>query len=112
MDIDNGFYMVKLDMEADREMVISNGPWMMFDHYLAVMRWSPEFVSPNAKVDRTTVWIRFPGLNLVYYDESFLLALASVVGTPIKVDRNTLKVERGRFARICVEIDSQPTSCG
>lgn len=109
MDIDNGFYMVKLDMEADREMVISNGPWMMFDHYLAVMRWSPEFVSPNAKVDRTTVWIRFPGLNLVYYDESFLLALASVVGTPIKVDRNTLKVERGRFARICVEIDlNQP----
>lgn len=101
--------MVKFDMEADREKALSDGPWMVYDHYLAVSRWTPEFVSPEAKVDRTTVWIRFPGLNLVYYDESFLLALASAVGKPIKVDRNTLKVERGRFARICVEIDlNQP----
>lgn len=48
------------------------------------------------------VWIRFPKLNLVFYDESFLLDLAA---TAVKVDTNTLKVERGRFARICVEID-------
>lgn len=64
-----------------------------------------DIVSPLAKIERTMVWIRFPGLNLVYYDESFLLALASTVGTPVKVDTNTLKVERGCFARICVEID-------
>lgn len=109
LDVDNGFYMVKFDREADREKALSEGPWMLYDHYLAVSRWTPDFVSPNAKVDRTTVWIRFPGLNLVYYDESFLLALASAVGKPVRVDRNTLKVERGRFARICVEIDlSQP----
>lgn len=39
----------------------------------------------------------------------FLLAMASTVGKPIKVDRNTLKVERGRFARICIEVDlTQP----
>lgn len=109
LDVDNGFYMVKFDMAADREKALSDGPWMLYDHYLAVSRWTPEFVSPEAKVDCTTVWIRFPGLNLVYYDESVLLALASAVGKPIKVDTNTLKVHRGRFARICVEIDlSQP----
>lgn len=109
LDIDNGFYMVKFDVESDRERALSDGPWMIYDHYLAVSRWTPEFVSPEAKVDRTTVWIRFPGLNLVYYDESVLLALASAVGKPVKVDTNTLKVQRGRFARICVEIDlNQP----
>lgn len=109
LDVDNGFYMVKFDMPADREKALSDGPWMLYDHYLAVSQWTPEFVSPEAKVDRTTVWIRFPGLNLVYYDESVLLALASAVGKPIKVDTNTLKVQRGRFARICVEIDlNQP----
>jgi hypothetical protein len=62
-------------------------------------------LSPNAKVERTIVWVRFPGLNLVYYDESFLMAMASAIGKPIKVDINTLKVERGRFARVCVEVD-------
>lgn len=109
MDVDNGFFMAKFDLQVDREKALSEGPWMLYDHYLAVSRWTPEFVSPNATVDRTAVWIRFPGLNLVYYDESFLLALASAVGKPIKVDKNTLNVERGRFARICVEIElNQP----
>jgi hypothetical protein len=51
------------------------------------------------------VWIRIPSLNLVYYDESLLWALASLVGTPVKVDLHTLNVARGRFARICVEVD-------
>lgn len=109
MDVDNGFFMVKFDLPEDKEKVTTSGLWMIFDHYLVVTNWSPEFVYPTTKVDRTLVWIRFPGLNLVYYDESFLLAMASAVGRPIKVDRNTLKVERGRFARICIEVDlTQP----
>ena len=33
------------------------------------------------------------------------LAMASAIGRPIKVDTNTLKVERGKFAKVCVEID-------
>jgi len=105
MDNDNGFYMVKFDQVADREKVISDGPWMIFDHCLAVSHWSPGFASPEAKVKRTIIWIRFPGLNLVYYDESFLLAMASAISRPIKVDNNTLKMECGRFARVCVEVD-------
>lgn len=44
-------------------------------------------------------------MNLVYYDESLLLAMASAIGKPIKVDKHTLRVERGRFVRVCVEID-------
>jgi len=41
MDNDDGFYMVKFDQAANREKVISDGPWMIFDHCLAVSHWSP-----------------------------------------------------------------------
>jgi hypothetical protein len=105
MDIGNGFFMVEFDLEADRSTVVEGGPWMIFDHYLTVQCWTPEFASPTAKIDKTMVWIRFPGLNVCYYDESILLALATAVGTPVKVDSNTLNVRRGRFARVCVQID-------
>lgn len=105
MDIGNGFYMVKFENDADRSKVMFDGPWMIFDHYLTVQGWSLAFTSPTATIDRTMVWIRFPGLNLFYYDESILMALASAVGRPIKVDANTLDVRRGQFARVCVEID-------
>ncbi|PNX66144.1 hypothetical protein L195_g062918, partial [Trifolium pratense] len=28
-----------------------------------------------------------------------------MIGNPVKVDMHTLRVARGRFARICVEVD-------
>lgn len=65
--------------------------------------WSPQFTAEIATIDKTLVWVRIPCLNIVYYDESILLTLE--VGKPVKVDIHTLQVERGRFARICVEID-------
>lgn len=105
MDIDHGYYMVKFDMEGDRTKVMEEGPWMVFDHYLTVQTWTPEFLSPKAKIEKTMVWVRFPGLNLLFYDESILLVLASTIGKPIRVDSNTLDVRRGRFARVCVELD-------
>ncbi|XP_057425871.1 uncharacterized protein LOC130719255 [Lotus japonicus] len=105
MDVDNGFYLVTFDREEDKNKVIGGGPWMIFDHYLAVSTWSPEFISPVARVQRTLAWIRIPGLNVAFYDESFLLSVARVIGRPIKVDTTTLSGDRGRFARICVELD-------
>lgn len=105
MDMGNDFFMVKFDNECDRTKVMDEVPWMIFDHYLMVQTWTPEFISPTAKIDKTMVWICFLGLNLLCYDESILLALASTVGKPIKVDHNTLDVQRGRFARVCVEVD-------
>lgn len=105
MDIIDLFFMVKLDDENDRKKVMEGGPWMIFDHCLAVRRWTPDFHPEHTKIDKTLVWVRLPGLDLLYYEESFLMALASAVGTPVRVDRNTLGVARGRFARVCVEIE-------
>lgn len=105
LNVDHGYFMVKFDLPMDKEKVMSSGPWMLFDHYLFVFNWTPEFVFPSNQIQKTMVWIRFPGLNILYYDKSVLLGMASAMGKPIRVDQNTLKVERGRFAQICVEID-------
>lgn len=85
--------------------VIDKGPWLVFDHYVTVQLWSPDLISPKAQIDKTLVWIRFPGLNVFYYDESILLAMAAVVGRLAKVDTNTLDVKRGSFASVCVEMN-------
>ncbi|XP_020235439.2 uncharacterized protein LOC109815203 [Cajanus cajan] len=105
IDISNGFFLVNFDVVADREKVMLGGPWMIFDHYLIVRQWDPDFSALEAKVNKTLVWVRFPGLGMVFYNESVLLTIASAIGKPVKVDRNTLNMNRGRFARVCVEID-------
>ncbi|XP_020203712.1 uncharacterized protein LOC109789219 [Cajanus cajan] len=105
LDIGHGFFLVKFDMQEDRDKVITGGPWMMFDHYLAVREWVPDFVAAEVRIDKALVWIRFPSLGMEYYDESVLLALATAVGRPVKVDFMTMNATRGKFARVCVEID-------
>lgn len=74
--------------------------------------WSSDFVSSIACVSSTLAWVLILGLNLVFYDESYLLYVARVVGHPIKVDMNTLNENRGRFARICVELDLSQVMVG
>jgi hypothetical protein len=105
LDVGYGFFMIKFDLEADRDKVISGGPWMIYDNYVAIRPWTKDFISSQVKINKTLVWIRFPSLGLEYYDESLLLALASAVGTPVKVDLHTLDASRGKFARVCIEID-------
>ncbi|MCH88546.1 hypothetical protein A2U01_0009436, partial [Trifolium medium] len=83
MDIGHGFFMVKFDLEASREKVINGGPWMIFDHCVAIRPWTTDFISSQVKINKTLVWIRFPSFGMEYYDESLLLALATTVGRPI-----------------------------
>jgi hypothetical protein len=90
VDIGHGFFMVKFDLEADREKVLTGGPWMIFDHYLAVRSWVQDFISSEVKIDKTLVWIRIPCLGMEYYDESVLMALATAVGRPVRVDIKTV----------------------
>lgn len=46
------------------------------------------------------VWIRFPWLNLLYYDENVIFGLTSIMGTHIKVDDNTLNIEGKVFKNL------------
>src|ERR1044072_6011565 len=92
-------------METDRDKVIDGGLWMIFYHYPTMVTWSIYFIAPEAKVTKTLAWIRILGLNVSFYDESFLISVAQVIGKPVRVNINTLHGETGRFARICVELD-------
>ncbi|XP_057453177.1 uncharacterized protein LOC130745048 [Lotus japonicus] len=104
-DVHHGYYMVKFDIEADRDRAATGVPWLIYDHYLSVKPWNKDFVAANDKINTTMVWIRIPGLGMQFYDEDILLTLATGVGTPIKVDIHTADMRLGKFARICVEID-------
>jgi hypothetical protein len=67
--------------------------------------WKMNFTSSEIKIEREVVRIWFPNLNLVQYDQNFLLVMALSIGHPIKVENNTSKVEHRQFVRVCVEVD-------
>ncbi|OMP00911.1 reverse transcriptase [Corchorus capsularis] len=105
IDLGEGFFVAKFSLEEDLQFALAEGPWVIFGHYLTVRRWRPDFRPSEAVINSTAAWIRFPELPTEYFDERFLLALGNTIGRAIKVDKTTHFAFRGKFARVCVEID-------
>ncbi|KAH7546879.1 hypothetical protein FEM48_Zijuj01G0247700 [Ziziphus jujuba var. spinosa] len=82
-DLGNGYYLVKLPTWEDRSRVLSEGLWVIVGHYLSVQSWKPEFNPLTGRIHHMALWL----------------------GRTLKIDRNTEMANRGRFARICVELD-------
>ena len=103
--------MVKFDRSEDREKVIMGGPWMLSDNYIAVKSWTPDFNPSDGCFGRTMLWVRLESLNMMYFEESAMKTIMSGIGKPIKIDFTTRMMERGNFARACVEVDlSKPVA--
>ncbi|XP_057426142.1 uncharacterized protein LOC130719538 [Lotus japonicus] len=105
IEFHNGYFFVKFDTQEDKVKVLTGAPWMIFDHYLSVKPWTSDFVAADSRINTTAVWIRIPGLGLQLYHRRILMTIAKGVGKPLKVDMNTVNMSKGRFARVCVEID-------
>ena len=72
---------------------------------MAAKQWTPNFHACEASFGRTLVWVHFTGLNVMFYDESAIQVIAFAIGCPMKIDCTTKTIEKGRYARACVEID-------
>ncbi|CAN0875277.1 hypothetical protein LINGRAHAP2_LOCUS10731 [Linum grandiflorum] len=44
-------------------------------------------------------------LPLHNYNDNLLYAIASYIGTPLKIDQHTALASRGKYARDCVQVD-------
>nr|KYP39632.1 hypothetical protein KK1_039063 [Cajanus cajan] len=90
MDMNNGYFLVSFNLEEDKYKAINR------DHGITGF-----FVTEDT-IDKMLVWINFPNLNMMYYDESVLLTIISTIGKPLKVDLNTVNMIRGCFTKVCV----------
>lgn len=60
-------------------------------------------------VDSTLVWVRFSELPLELFDEESSICYGKHVGKTMKIDKITLQADRGKYARVCMEVDlSEP----
>lgn len=109
IDLGYGYYIVKLDNKEKLALILAGGPWKIMDHYLMVQRWKPNFRSSIAPVGKTAIWIRLPEMPIEYFNADLLSEVATHIGKPIKLDTNTNMAIRGKFARICVEVDLSKT---
>lgn len=88
LNLGHDFFLIKFDHQADLDIVLIEGPWIIQDHYLTMQRWQSDFILAQAIVSSTLAWIRLPGLSMVYYDNNALRAIAYCIGTLAKINSN------------------------
>lgn len=105
IDIGYGCFVVRFNNKKDYLHVLLDGPWKVFDNYLVVQRWVPEYKPRTAKLSKMAVWVRLPELSMEYFRDDIIKSILENVGKPLKLDRTTVAREKGRFARAAVEVD-------
>uniref|UniRef100_A0A2N9EGI5 DUF4283 domain-containing protein n=1 Tax=Fagus sylvatica TaxID=28930 RepID=A0A2N9EGI5_FAGSY len=105
VDLGLGFFLIKFDSMAGFEEVLKGGPWFIGEHFLSLRPWVPNFRASEASVSSIAVWVRLPELPVEYYHKESLLRIGSGLGPMLRVDFNTASGIRGRFVRICIQID-------
>ena len=61
--------MVKFSSYDDYEFALKGGPWLIYNHYLTVRPWSPNFDPEEYEIQNLAVWVRLYGLLLRFYDK-------------------------------------------
>ncbi|XP_057746431.1 uncharacterized protein LOC130965690 [Arachis stenosperma] len=105
IDMNRDYFLVHFSDEEYYNHALMEGPWMVAGHYLIVQRWRPFFLSGSTEARKIAAWIRIPNLPIELYNHRFLWRVGSAIGHMLKIDRTTSIHSRGKFARICVEID-------
>ncbi|KAI9072462.1 hypothetical protein K1719_045574 [Acacia pycnantha] len=104
-DMDNEFYLVNFQQHEDYMEALIGGPLVIADAYLNVARWRPNFDPKKATIDLVVAWVRLPDLPAPLFDKKFLLNLGNAIGKAISLDIHTAQRARGKFTRMCVELD-------
>lgn len=98
VELDEGSFLFKFTMKEDYHNVITKWPWIIMNHYLIIRKWEPNFKPSEATDIKTLVWLRLLELKPLFH-------IAKRLGRPIKIDYNTATSTRGKYARVCVEVD-------
>ncbi|XP_074265329.1 uncharacterized protein LOC141587760 [Silene latifolia] len=104
-DLTGSYYVARFSSRQDYEFVVTQGSWMIDDHYLTIRRWVPNFVPADDCIKKLTAWVRIPNLPVEYFNETFLRKVGSKIGEVVRIDKNTASAERGQFPRLSVEVD-------
>ncbi|KAH1080301.1 hypothetical protein J1N35_020062 [Gossypium stocksii] len=105
MDMANGYHLVRFQCRVDYDVALSQGPWIVFGHYLTVQPWSVDFDPSRSFPYSVLAWIRFPSLPGFLYQKKILEEIGSLVGRVVKLDIRTNNRERGQFARMAIFVN-------
>lgn len=103
--MENNFFLARFTNEEDRTFTLTRGPWLIGGNYLVIQQWRFEFEVTEETISSMAVWIRVSGLYIELMNADFLEQVKNYIRKSLKVDVTTMQQTRGKYARICAEIN-------
>lgn len=105
MDLRHDFFLIRFTLKEDYEMVLRKGLRFVGEIFLSIRPWEPNFKPLMVNVSSIAVWVRLNELPIEYYNAEALRQIGKSIGNVLRVDTHMAIDARGRFARLCVQID-------
>ena len=105
VDLGYGFFLVRFFAKKDLDNVLRRGPWFIGDQFLSIRPWEPFFKPSMANVSLIAVWIRLCELPFELYEAEVLKQIGESIGKVLRIDSHTAMEARGKYARLCIQID-------
>nr|POE69938.1 hypothetical protein CFP56_57742 [Quercus suber] len=99
------FFLVHFAIKEDCEAVFKNGPWFIRGNFLSIRPWEPDFKPSEVNISLVALWIRLNELPIEYYNSEALQIIGNTIGRVLRIDTHTTNESRGRFARLCIQVD-------
>ena len=105
VDLGHNFFLIRFSLKEDFEIVLRKGPWFVGEHFLSIRPWEPNFKSSSINMSSVAVWVRLYELPIEYYNAKALHQIGKTISNVLRMDTHTATEARGKFARLCVQID-------
>ncbi|KAL8160904.1 hypothetical protein V2J09_012393 [Rumex salicifolius] len=69
MDLENGYSVIRLELEDDYWRILLGGPWNIFGKALMVKKWDLSFNPEKDAINTVSTWIRLSNLPIILYEE-------------------------------------------
>ncbi|CAN1145751.1 hypothetical protein LINPERHAP2_LOCUS14862 [Linum perenne] len=103
-DIANSFFLVRFEHPKDYQCAAFRGPWKIYDYYISVGLWTPEF-NKEEPLKTILTWVRLPKLPIHFFNQLAVTRIGNCIGKTVRLDLATSEGARAKYARVCVEVD-------
>ena len=102
--LDNRHVLIRLNLQEDYIRIYSRPVWYVKAIPMRILKWTSSF-----HVDReppvVAAWISFPKLPVHFFHPTALFAIASLIGTPLRMDAATQNLKRPSITMTQIELD-------
>ena len=100
----DGYFVLLFQSQNDCQKVLNGGPYTIGGKPILLKKWTSKF-NLHDELRIAPLWVKLPGLPVIYWGAKTLSRIASVIGVPLMADDFTTRQARVSFARVLIEVD-------